>query len=163
MESLEQHHTDDDAADNNDMGNGEKQLDSSPSTSSSRQLIDEMQYEMLNELQTLCRRKRMELRHRAITLIERCVVVEEGGERLSVCGGTTLGNDIGNDTACPLGDAYQVLSLFADSNFPTFGETLDGAMKCLSRKLFEGAIGPCLSRLELSSEERGTIISIGSA
>ena len=49
----------------------------------------------------------------------------------------------------PLSDAYQVLQLFSDSRFATFGETLDRAMKVLSQKLMDAAFRPCCNELEL--------------
>ena len=137
-----------------------------------------MHTQMLLELQHQTRRKKMELRHRAMTLIEGCVSVqnkEEGGSSsgsasLLVRGSgtsTTNSNDkksvafdavgaspISASTPTnsaiptgPLSDAYQVLDYFSNAHLPTFGETLDGAMKSLSNKLFVNVIQPCLSEI----------------
>ena len=134
-----------------------------------------MQAEMLNELRTQTRRKKMELRHRAVTLAEGCVSVEEN--RLLVRGsGTSVDRksvafDAGaspisastpsnnnSDAASeippsPLSDAYQVLELFTNANFPSFGETLDGTMKKLSEKLFQGVLQPCLNEVLYSNDK----------
>lgn len=148
--------------------------------------IIQMQSKMLHELQHQARRKKMELRHRAMTIVEGCIVVEweeKGKLLLRGSGTTTLDStsankksvtfDIvespipassiptnNNDTAStilppsPLSDAYQVLLIFSDANFPSFGETLDGAMKRLSTKLMR-VVRPCLQKLEENATATG--------
>jgi len=132
--------------------------------------VTQMHAQMLNELQHQTRRKKMELRHRATTLVDVCIAVEEN--RLLVRGDSS-GSDTGssgigmgaspisastptNNNATPpspLSDAYQVLQLFSNDNFPTFGETLDGTMKSLAQKLLR-VIQPCLNELESKRKEQ---------
>jgi len=143
--------------------------------------ILQMQIKMLTELQHQSRRKKMELRHRAITLVEGCVVVEK--DALIVRGSNTCemkstnNNDKkktvafdvvespiststptnDNDSSpspppSPLSDAYQILHLFSDDNIPNFGESLDGAMKRLSTKLLN-VIQTCLAGVEAQSSD----------
>ncbi|KAL7541114.1 hypothetical protein ACHAXR_010645 [Thalassiosira sp. AJA248-18] len=180
-------------ANNNDDHEQQRQTFSPTST------MTNMCMDMLTELRHQTRRKKMELRHRAWTLVEGCVVVDNAEKRaLLVCGsGTTITNNttvvgescnmkgvesdnigaspismatatpnnhnsMGNvSPAGPLSDAYQVLHLFSDSNSnsipststsSTFGESLDGAMKQLSNKLYVGIIKPCLH--DLWSQEK---------
>jgi hypothetical protein len=146
--------------------------------------MDRMQVDMLDELRHRSRRYRMELRHRASTIIETCVEVEcSGGEDASdetpgssyssisssgtitvrgiVCESshstttTTTARGVGSvvdidDTppsSSPLSDAYTVLGLFSDANFPTFGDTLDGAIDRLSHKLLDTVLLPRLAEL----------------
>ena len=120
---------------------------------------------MLNELRQRSRRYRMELRYRANAMIEQCIVIDNsdgidrglsssssssGGTTLSVCGSIDDATT-GNFTS-PLLDAYLVLELFSDKNYPTFGETLDGAMQRLSRKLLD-VILVSLTNLEANQEK----------
>ena len=150
--------------------------------SDSQKLI-QMQAKMLNELRYQTRQKKMELRHRALTLVDGCVLVEKGGDddgggTLIVRGSgtsisttisasstkkkTTVAFDVGEspiststptnmmDGAAtppppsPLSDAYQVLQLLSD---PTYGESLDGAMKRLSTKVLS-VLAPCFTELK---------------
>ena len=153
------------------------------------QKMIQMQAKMLNELRHQTRQKKMELRHRAITLVDGCVLVEtdggvddEGGKLIVRGSGTsaiatsvsstkkktkvafdvgespiststpTNNNDIKDDITpppppSPLSDAYQVLQIFSDDNYPTFGESLDGAMKRLSTKVLS-VLTPCFTELK---------------
>lgn len=127
-----------------------------------------MQASMLHELRHRARRHRMELRHRASALADGCVAIDRdddasgsGSGSISVSGigggdaaapvppssASMQTNDSTISSPSPLSDAYLVLELFSDSNFPTFGDTLDGAMGRLSRKLLD-AVLPCLAELE---------------
>ena len=163
--------------------NSEEEDDGDPN-----QGLLQMQSKMLHELQHQARRKKMELRHRAMTIVEGCIAVEweEKGRLLVRGSGTTIAAatttvesaaskksvtfDIGASPTSsstpttnhettpippsPLSDAYQVLHIFSDANFPTFGETLDGAMKRVSTKLLS-VIRPCLDKLEEYSKVEG--------
>jgi len=97
-----------------------------------------------NELQTEACRFRSELKHRAITLIERCIVVEEG--KIVVRGSGTAKKAVkfnvdssvdaaGAVSSSPLSDAFEVLDSFSDPRFASFGETLDITMKKVAQKL----------------------------
>jgi hypothetical protein len=149
----------------------------------------QMQTKMLHELQHQARRKKMELRHRAMTIVEGCIDVEweEKGRLLVRGSGTAMSTIISADSSLadkhtvkfnigesptssstpsnneplvkmpppsPLSDAYQVLHIFSDAKFPTFGETLDGAMKRISTKLLS-VISPSLKKMEEHSKVRG--------
>eukprot|EP00986_Skeletonema_menzelii_P015403 scaffold11713_cov139-Skeletonema_menzelii.AAC.1 len=103
---------------------------------------------IFNELQTEACRFKSELKHRAMTLIERCIVVEE--DKISVRGSGTAKKAVkfnmnssadvtGDISSSPLSDAFEVLDSFSDHRFASFGETLDIAMKEMARKI-TGAI-----------------------
>merc|ERR1719491_1175034 len=122
---------------------------------------------MLTELRNNVRRKKMEVRHRAVAIVEQCVLIEDG--RLMVKGGNAELTrkdefDIGdlstprNDeekVPSPLSDAYQVLTLFAES---TGGRgSLDCAMKSVADNLFKGIFEPMFRKLQdmLNNEQLG--------
>lgn len=104
----------------------------------------QLRAKIFNELQTEACRFRSELKHRAITLIDRCIVVEE--DKISVRGSGTGKkavkfnmNSSANDTeaisSSPLSDAFEVLESFSDPRFASFGETLDITMKKMAQKI----------------------------
>ena len=130
-------------------------LDSATSTlkdefATSSRLTTQMQAKIFNELQMEACRFRSELKCRAITLIERCIVVEEG--KLLVKGSGTASKHkpkvvgfnaeaLSHDAAAaaippsPLSDAFEVLGSFSDPRFASFGETLDINMKKIAQKI----------------------------
>ncbi len=104
----------------------------------------QLQAKMFNELQTEACRFRSELKHRAVTIIDKCIVVEE--DKISVRGSGTSkkadkfnvdssANDAGAISSSPLSDAFEVLDSFSDPRFSSFGETLDNAMKKMEQKI----------------------------
>jgi len=110
--------------------------------------LSHMQAKILNELQMEVCRFRSELKHRAITLVERCIVVEEG--KLLVKGSGTskqkpkmpVGFNVDSPShdgtgaiPSPLSDAFEVLDSFSDPRFASFGETLDNTMKKMAQKI----------------------------
>ena len=120
---------------------------------SSSSPLTQMQAKILNELQIDARRFRSELKHRAITIIDRSIVVEEG--KLLVKGSGTASNrdrlkrtdefidaaidspshDTKSISTSPLSDAYEVLDSFSDQRFAPFGESLEITMKKLAQKI----------------------------
>ncbi|KAL7465659.1 hypothetical protein ACHAXS_005977 [Conticribra weissflogii] len=142
------------------------------SSSKTTQVIQQMltmQFMIFNELKTETRRKKMELRHRAMTLLEGCVLVEE--KRILVRGSGTATVTSTNNNATsrsgtldatsaegiasisppPLSDAYEVLKLFQDDTFPSFGESLEGAMKILAAKLMTFVVRTGLTTLDATN------------
>ncbi|KAK1738952.1 centromere/kinetochore protein Zw10 [Skeletonema marinoi] len=106
--------------------------------------LTQLRAKIFNELQTEACRFRSELKHRAITLIERCIVVEEG--KIVVRGSGTAKRAVkfnvdssvdvaGAVSSSPLSDAFEVLDSFSDPRFASFGETLDITMKKVAQKL----------------------------
>jgi len=106
--------------------------------------LTQLRAKIFNELQTEACRFRSELKHRAITLIERCIVVEEG--KIVVRGSGTTKKAVkfnvdssvdvaGAISSSPLSDAFEVLDSFSDPRFASFGETLDITMKKMAQKI----------------------------
>lgn len=93
----------------------------------------QLQAKMFNELQTEACRFRSELKHRAITIIDRCIVVEE--DKISVRGMDSSSYDAGAVSSSLLSDAFEVLDSFSDPRFASFGETLDITMKNMAQKI----------------------------
>lgn len=92
----------------------------------------QLQAKMFNELQIEACRFRSELKHRAITIIDRCFVVEE--DKISVRGSPSA-NDAGAISSSLLSDAFEVLDSFSNPKFASFGETLDITMKKMAQKI----------------------------
>jgi hypothetical protein len=129
--------------------------------------IHEMHLAIYNELRFQFRRKKMELKHRAISTLEGCIVVELG--KLCVRGavGTKKNVNFGDfDTAAPatprenaihspLGDAYVVLEVFNNDQYPVLGETLDQAIKTIGKQLFGQVFQPTLKELDMSNGSVG--------
>ena len=98
---------------------------------------------IVNELKHQVRRKKMELRHRAISSLEGCITID--ASKLSVRGTTVNSDKVGfaeattpregQKESCPLSDAYDVLEAFNNPQFPTFGETLERAIKTIGGRL----------------------------
>mmetsp|Transcript_30414 Transcript_30414/g.58084 ORF Transcript_30414/g.58084 Transcript_30414/m.58084 type:complete len:1179 (-) Transcript_30414:121-3657(-) len=154
--------------------NNDVHHNSVPSTTASHPKSTQMIHQMLtvqstiyNELKIETRRKKMELRHRAMTLLEGCILMEEN--RILVRGSATATGKRSDENATkhsgtpdaassaegstsiapsPLSDAYRVLELFEDHSFPSFGESLDGAMKILAAKLMNFVVRPGLTALD---------------
>jgi hypothetical protein len=122
--------------------------------------IHEMHFAIYNELRFQFRRKKMELRHRAISALERYIVVESGKLCVRNAGGTKKNVNFGdfdtsapttpreNATQSPLGDAYLILEVFNNDQFPVFGETLDQVIKTIGKQLFDQVFRPNLKDLD---------------
>jgi centromere/kinetochore protein ZW10 len=130
--------------------------------------LQDMQSAIIDELRHQLCRKRMELRHRAISTLEGCLMVEKN--KLSIRG--VLGNKentkrvafdnmtFGDEpktpredtTNSPLSDAYAVLETFNNGQYPVFGETLDRAIKTIGEQLFRQVFEPTIRELDLDGK-----------
>jgi len=108
---------------------------------------------IVDELRNTLRRKKMELRYRAISTLESCVSIKSNALCVYGSGGaasaapktvsfgdTTPRDD--DDAAAkkhpsPMGDAYSVLKIFHNDQYPVFGETLDRALCTIGKELFD--------------------------
>lgn len=112
-----------------------------------QQLLQQQMQTILDELRNTLRRKKMELRHRAVSTLEKCVSIEtntlcvRGGvspKTLSFGDTTPRDNDAAAEKhSSPMADAYAVLKIFHNDRYPVFGETLDRALSAIGKELFD--------------------------
>ena len=109
-----------------------------------------MQSAISDELNLRLRRKKMELRHLAVSTLEKGIQLQSN--KLVVRIGDDSKNKVNfadahittpreasdgiNNSDSPLHEAYAVLSAFQNDQYPVFGETLDRALQTIGKKLW---------------------------
>lgn len=148
----------------------ESELDSALSLLDSNQdeELHEMQSGIYNELRFQFRRKKMELRYRAVGTLEGCVVVNSN--KLIIRGinkvkksvnfgdfdpATPREADSTSAQQSPLGDAYAILEALNNDQYPVFGQTLDQAVKTIGKQLFTQILGPALKEIVSNNDTVG--------